>query len=262
MNRRLIAAVALAALTGTAVAQTPPAGPGAPGPLGPRMGHGPMMSFALLQWDANGDGKLTKAEFDKAQHAAFDKIDTNKDGVATPEEMEAARKVERQEREAAMAKVRFTEMDKDKNGQISLSEFQAAQAERFKDGPGSQSGERRFGPGGPAGPGGPPMFGRRMMMRFGPGDGHGPDGPGGPRGFGFRRGPGGPPPAGQAAGAQPGQPAAANRPRRAGPADGDGDGKLTFAEFSARATEAFNRADANKDGTVTIAELQALPGPR
>ena len=32
---------------------------------------------------------------------------------------------------------------------------------------------------------------------------------------------------------------------------------------SARGIEAFTRADANKDNTVTIAELQALPaGPR
>jgi hypothetical protein len=56
---------------------------------------------------------------------------------------------------------------------------------------------------------------------------------------------------------------AADRPQRAGPADTDGDGKLTFAEFSTRGIEAFTRADANKDNTITIAELQALPaGPR
>ena len=45
--------------------------------------------------------------------------------------------------------------------------------------------------------------------------------------------------------------------------DADNDGKVSFAEFSARATEAFTGADANKDGTVTIAELQSLTrGPR
>jgi Ca2+-binding EF-hand superfamily protein len=47
---------------------------------------------------------------------------------------------------------------------------------------------------------------------------------------------------------------------RAGPADADNDGKLTFAEFTAHPTEAFTRADTNKDGTVTIAELQARAG--
>ena len=41
------------------------------------------------------------------------------------------------------------------------------------------------------------------------------------------------------------------------------DGKITFSEFTSRPNEAFTRADSNKDGTVTIAELQALPrGPR
>ena len=36
---------------------------------------------------------------------------------------------------------------------------------------------------------------------------------------------------------------------------------MTFAEFSAPGAEAFARADTNKDGTVTITELQAVkPG--
>ncbi|MDP3495885.1 MAG: EF-hand domain-containing protein [Hyphomonadaceae bacterium] len=49
--------------------------------------------------------------------------------------------------------------------------------------------------------------------------------------------------------------------KRAGQHDADGDGKATFAEFSARGTDAFARADTNKDGTVTVAELQAMrPG--
>ena len=43
---------------------------------------------------------------------------------------------------------------------------------------------------------------------------------------------------------------------------GDDDAKpVSLTEFSARGIEAFTHADANKDGTVTIAELQALkPG--
>ena len=49
--------------------------------------------------------------------------------------------------------------------------------------------------------------------------------------------------------------------KRAGPQDADRDGKVTFAEFSTRGAEAFARADTNKDGTVTISELQTLrPG--
>jgi EF-hand domain pair/EF hand len=281
MNRRLIAAAALALLAGTASAQ-PPAGPGGlPGLRGPGMGFGMGRDrgpggFGLLQFDTNADGKLTRAEFDKAQHAAFDKVDANKDGAASPEEFQAARKIEMEARQANMAKTRFTEMDKDKNGQVSLAEFQAALAEHAPKGPDGQAGgrrEMRFGPGGPSGgpgggPGGGPMMMRERVMRMAQGGHGGPDMPGGP--MMMRRG--GPPPwvtGGQAAPGQTnGQPAApavpgpARGPMRAGPADANGDGKVTFAEFSAGPTEAFTRADANKDGTVTIAELQALAGPR
>ncbi len=45
--------------------------------------------------------------------------------------------------------------------------------------------------------------------------------------------------------------------------DADAVGKVSFAEFSARAVAAFDSADTNKDGVVTIAELQARrPGRR
>jgi Ca2+-binding EF-hand superfamily protein len=47
-----------------------------------------------------------------------------------------------------------------------------------------------------------------------------------------------------------------------GPEDVDADGKITLTEFTARSNEAFARADTNKDGTVTIAEIQAKGGPR
>lgn len=40
--------------------------------------------------------------------------------------------------------------------------------------------------------------------------------------------------------------------------DTDADGKVSFAEFSSPALAAFDRADANKDGSVTITELQAM----
>ena len=64
-------AVAASALVSVAIAQPPGRGPGAAG-------------FALLHHDANGDGRLTRAEFDAAQRARFDGVDANKDGSATP----------------------------------------------------------------------------------------------------------------------------------------------------------------------------------
>jgi hypothetical protein len=196
-----LTAIVLALAAGSAaVAQQ-----GAPAPLkGDHRGHGGPGGFGLLQFDANADGKLTKAEFDNAQRTRFNELDGNKDGFATREEMQAAFDARR----ANGGKERFAILDTDKNGQLSASEFEAA---------------RERGPG----PDGPRM---RMGGRGGP---DGPGRPGGPGGFG-----------------------------RGGP-DADNDGRISFAEFTARGSEGFARADANKDGTVAIAELQALPsGPR
>lgn len=53
------------------------------------MGGG-MMMHGLA--DANKDGAVTKAEFDAATKAHFDKADANKDGKVTPEERRAAMK--------------------------------------------------------------------------------------------------------------------------------------------------------------------------
>lgn len=184
-------ALATVALAGSAVAIAQPPGPG-PGPGG----GGP---FGLLAMDANGDGKLTRAEFDAAQKTNFAKIDTNKDGTATPEEMRAFHKARTAEMKAEMSRVRFEAADTDKNGQLSPAELAAA---HDKGGRGADGGRQHRG--------------------------HGKG-----RGDGMRGGP-----------------------------DGGPDAKpVTFAEFSARGVEAFTRADTNKDGTVTISELQALkPG--
>ena len=205
MKYRIIAAATLALFAGAASAQPP-------GEDGPR-GRGPG-GFGLLEFDTNADGKLTKAEFDAAQRARFNKIDANKDGTATSEEFQTSRKADAEARRAEMSKVRFAALDTDKSGQISPAEFAAA------------------------GPGRDGYKGHHRGDRDGrKGAGPGPDGP--------RR-------------------ASADGPdavKRAGPQDADRDGKVTFAEFSARGAEAFARADTNKDGTVTISELQTLrPG--
>ena len=260
----LLTVLGVAALTvGSSVAQTPqPPGaqtqggpgrfgppPGMPGMGGPGFGRGmggPGMmmgvpgGFGILQYDANADGKVTKAELDAAARKAFADFDGNKDGFATPEEIRAGAEIQAKARHEAMLKVRFAEMDANKNGQLTEAEFLAAQKDQDGD-----RGPRMRGPGGPG-----PMF-----MRDGRGDR-------GDREVRIERGRrfGGPPgapgiPGGQQ---QAGQPAPG--PMRAGPADANADGKLTFEEFAAQRNEAFARADTNKDGTVTLAELQARAG--
>ncbi len=176
----LIALVAIA-LAGAAVAQ--PAG---------RAGRGPGGAFGLLAMDANGDGKLTRAELDASQRTRFAVFDANKDGTATPDEVKAFHEAKR----AEMSKVRFETIDKDKNGQLSQAEVSSAKADKA-----------------------------------------GRDGPRGERRRGKER---------------------SERGKRGGY---DNAKPVSLTEFSARGVEAFTRADANKDGTVTISELQAMkPG--
>jgi hypothetical protein len=237
-----------------------------PGPGGPPMPRGMMAGgfggggFGLLQFDANNDGKLTRAEFDAGQKARFNEADANKDGFIAPEEMRASMMKRR-------ADMRFASMDTDHNGQISKAEFEAATTPKL------------------GGPDGGPLHGwggRPHFARFGGPDGRG-GGPGmtGPRGRGpGGQGPGGQGPAGQgpdghgpggflveSGGGAPkdGSPVAkpgdaAQRVHRMGPADANGDGKLSYEEFAARGSAEFTRADTNKDGVVTIAELRAFAG--
>ncbi|NML96049.1 EF-hand domain-containing protein [Novosphingobium olei] len=61
-------------------------GPGHGGPGGDMMG-GPMVAMMA---DANKDGVVTRAEYDAAVKAHFDKVDTNHDGKITREERRAA----------------------------------------------------------------------------------------------------------------------------------------------------------------------------
>ncbi len=134
-------AVAASALVSVAIAQPPGRGPGAAG-------------FALLQHDANGDGRLTRAEFDAAQRARFDGVDANKDGSATPGEFKASRKGQAGAIRAASMIKRFDELDTDRNGQLSRTEFSTRPVLNGRDGHQRHEGGRRGGRDGP-GPNGP-----------------------------------------------------------------------------------------------------------
>src|SRR5262249_42092448 len=131
-----------------ASAQTPlPGGPRGPGFGFRGPGFGPS-GFGLLEFDANADGKLTRAEFDAGQRARFNQLDGNKDGSATPEEIQAGMQAQAKARREAEQKARFAELDKDKNGQVSQAEFLAGMVDRENKAE-ARRGERHIRFGGP-----------------------------------------------------------------------------------------------------------------
>ncbi|MBB4277523.1 EF-hand domain-containing protein [Rhizobium mongolense] len=56
-------------------------------PMGPMRGHMMKIMFAIA--DADGDGALSFEEVTAIHKRIFDKVDANKDGKVTPEEMQA-----------------------------------------------------------------------------------------------------------------------------------------------------------------------------
>jgi Ca2+-binding EF-hand superfamily protein len=89
---------------------------------------GPRGAGHFSKADTNGDGKLSRAEVEKAMPhllAKFDSIDINKDGQLSREELRAWRKAHKGERQAKAAE-RFKHADKDGDGAISRAE-----AEKF-----------------------------------------------------------------------------------------------------------------------------------
>lgn len=141
MNRTILTAgiAALAALTaGSALAQQPP-------------GRG-------ARADADGDGRVSRAEFVDARIARLTAIDANGDGVVSAEERRSAIDTRRNQRASA----RFEALDKNGDGQISREEFMAPRE------PHAGRGDHpRMRQGGPRGP--------RSGWRHGPGAERGPN---------------------------------------------------------------------------------------
>jgi Ca2+-binding EF-hand superfamily protein len=202
-----------ATLTIAAFAQ--PAPPGHGGEMGmpmpmTRAGLQDMIAQHFKAMDANGDGFVTKAEFDAAREAMHKKMEAK-----------------RGEHRAEM----FAMLDKNHDGSLSKDEYMAPPPHDGMMGHDMKD----HGPDGhdmpPPPPGGPdgdhdggPMHGHRMMMhRMG---GMGMDGMGRDDKW-FDR------------------------------ADANHDGKLTLAEASAGPLAMFDRADTNHDGTISPDEHKA-----
>jgi Ca2+-binding EF-hand superfamily protein len=78
--------------------------------------HGPAARFAEL--DTNKDAKVTLAELTAAREGWLARVDANKDGVASSEELEAGFAGHRKERLEKL----FTEQDQNKDGRLARSE--------------------------------------------------------------------------------------------------------------------------------------------
>lgn len=121
------AAIALAAVSGMAVAQT-----AAPN-------RTPNTVRAQM-----AERSVTQAEFVEGRLARLIAADANRDGVVTPEEMQAARQAQRTER----MNQRFTRLDANGDGSVSRAEFDAAHAPRTERGPRAERAGRWVGQGG------------------------------------------------------------------------------------------------------------------
>lgn len=98
--------------------------------------------------DLNGDGKVLLAEFRLGRQVEFVRIDFNADGLLNEAEYvgefegrlmqrlsktaDPEKRREELQRQMRQAKVRFGVLDTDKNGSISLDEFQATGLHMFK----------------------------------------------------------------------------------------------------------------------------------
>ena len=88
--------------------------------------------------DTNKDGFIDRAEMQTARAALFDRLDTNKDGQLTPDEMRAGRRGQRagntQQRTVsradfiARADQSLMRRDTDKDGKLSFAEFSQRKA--------------------------------------------------------------------------------------------------------------------------------------
>lgn len=101
----------------------------------------------LALYDTNGDGKVSRAEYDEGRANQFARSDRNRDGVLDrgeyADEYRAridARVAELDKREDRQAHVRFGVLDADKDGRMNFAEYQASgkrlfdHADRNRDG--------------------------------------------------------------------------------------------------------------------------------
>jgi hypothetical protein len=82
----------------------------------------------LKQMDTDGDGAISRAEFDAHRLSRIAAMDADGDGYVSFEEMEAHRQAQREQR----ARARFDRLDTDGDGRVSLEELAAMGERRFE----------------------------------------------------------------------------------------------------------------------------------
>lgn len=104
----------------------------------------------IRDYDANGDGKVTRAEFDAGRAARFTTTDANKDGTVSEEEyvgeynarlearlaksdLSADLKTEERQRQIRQAHVRFKVLDKSKDAKLQEAEYDVSGARAFAE---------------------------------------------------------------------------------------------------------------------------------
>ena len=133
MKTKIFLAAALFALSGTAAIAAPHEG-----------------SAFIHDYDADHDGKVTRAEFDAARASRFKATDTNGDGWLSEDEYVGEysgrleqqlaasdrsedKKTEERQRQIRQAHVRFGVLDKDKNARMTQAEYDASGARAFAE---------------------------------------------------------------------------------------------------------------------------------
>lgn len=142
----LLASLALAALLSACAAPQPSASAAAPsGPTRPAGGHG--LDAFLGSYDADRDGKVTRAEFDAIRLQRFKSADTNGDGVLSEAEYvaEYEGRLKRQyfdqgrqpdkayEGNIKQAHVRYAIVNRARDGKFTWAEDQAIADKTFKN---------------------------------------------------------------------------------------------------------------------------------
>lgn len=96
---------------------------------GDRGARGPGMEKMFEQFDADADGKITKAEIEAFRTARFEAADTDGDGKLSQDELAAARDARR----AARVQDMVERLDTDGDGLLSAEELAAAGPKRGPD---------------------------------------------------------------------------------------------------------------------------------